>query len=284
MSKFLNLACGNVFLRDAAWVNADFQAMAPWVQSMDLLAPLPFSDHTFDLVYCSHFLEHIPRELVSGFLRECYRVLRPGGLIRLVLPDADEMFRQYLRFRDTQQHAQADFLMIEIVDQCVRSRSGGLLTDFYRQILALPDQERQPWQDFVKWRNGETFGQSLCVEVKPQPMGFAPRLASDGILRRIADRITRKTQRLKHQLGLSLLEPAFCRQNVSLALTGEKHHWLWDGYTLTQELGTVGFTRIQRMSASESQASDFPFYPLDLHADGSPRKGAESMYYEGLRL
>lgn len=50
----------------------------------DITKPLPFSEHTFDVVMLSHTLEHIsePYEL----LRECRRVLKPGGLLILAVP------------------------------------------------------------------------------------------------------------------------------------------------------------------------------------------------------
>jgi len=49
---------------------------------------------------------------------------------------------------------------------------------------------------------------------------------------------------------------------------------------LQQALEAVGFISVVRFSADSSAIADFPFYPLDLDADGLPRKGALSMYIE----
>jgi hypothetical protein len=75
--------------------------------------------------------------------------------------------------------------------------------------------------------------------------------------------------------------PTFRTQNVSLAGVGERHHWLWDFHQLQQELEAAGFTGVQHRTSNSSAIPDFPFHPLDIEADGSPRKGAESMLYRG---
>ena len=62
----------------------------------DLRRGIPFPDATFDVVYHSHVLEHIDREAAPGFLRECLRVLRPGGTLRVVVPDLERLARTYL--------------------------------------------------------------------------------------------------------------------------------------------------------------------------------------------
>jgi SAM-dependent methyltransferase len=57
---------------------------------------LPFPHETFDLVYSSHFLGVIEREEVPGLLAECLRVLKGGGVIRLVVGDLKLFARHYL--------------------------------------------------------------------------------------------------------------------------------------------------------------------------------------------
>ena len=48
---------------------------------------LPFKDHTMDVVYSSHAIEHLYEEDFIKFMKESERVLKPDGVFRLVIPD-----------------------------------------------------------------------------------------------------------------------------------------------------------------------------------------------------
>lgn len=61
----------------------------------DLASGIPFQDNCADVVYSSHFLEHLPRESAKKLVREAQRVLRPGGRIRLCVPDLEHAVRLY---------------------------------------------------------------------------------------------------------------------------------------------------------------------------------------------
>jgi ubiquinone/menaquinone biosynthesis C-methylase UbiE len=47
-----------------------------------------FADGSFDLVYSSLVLQHMPHSVAAGYLREFVRVVRPGGAIVIVVPQA----------------------------------------------------------------------------------------------------------------------------------------------------------------------------------------------------
>lgn len=53
----------------------------------DIVRGLPLPDGSAKAVYCSHVLEHIDRTSIVTALRNTYRILRPGGVFRLVVPD-----------------------------------------------------------------------------------------------------------------------------------------------------------------------------------------------------
>ena len=53
----------------------------------DLRKPFPWPDASARCVYSSHTLEHLDREQGRAFLAECARVLAPGGVLRIVVPD-----------------------------------------------------------------------------------------------------------------------------------------------------------------------------------------------------
>ena len=89
----LNLGCGPN-LRNG-WVNVDlFESGA---LALDLREPFPFPSRYVSRIYCSHFLEHLEYpEYAVGFVDECFRVLKPGGIIHLVVPDTALQLRAYL--------------------------------------------------------------------------------------------------------------------------------------------------------------------------------------------
>lgn len=64
-----------------------FEANWDKVIKCDASKRLPYKDESVNIIYSSHFLEHIPEEKGIQVLRECYRVLIKGGVMRLVVPD-----------------------------------------------------------------------------------------------------------------------------------------------------------------------------------------------------
>jgi predicted SAM-dependent methyltransferase len=76
------------------------QASIPWPNNVlrwDLRRRLPFADGRFAAVYSSHLLEHLYRSDALRLLRECRRVLKPGGAIRAVVPDLRSLVDAYVR-------------------------------------------------------------------------------------------------------------------------------------------------------------------------------------------
>jgi predicted SAM-dependent methyltransferase len=61
----------------------------------DAVTGLPVQDHSVEVLYSSHMLEHLDRNEADKFLKEAFRVLRPGGIIRLTVPDLKKQVAQY---------------------------------------------------------------------------------------------------------------------------------------------------------------------------------------------
>lgn len=61
----------------------------------DLRQGVPFHDESVDVIYTSHLLEHLNKKDGENFIKECYRALKKGGLIRISVPDLDIAFKTY---------------------------------------------------------------------------------------------------------------------------------------------------------------------------------------------
>jgi predicted SAM-dependent methyltransferase len=90
----VNVACGPFALD--GFVNVDLYKLAAHVIPWDCRWSLPLSDGSAAGVRAEHFVEHLePREELPAFLRDCLRVLAPGGVLRIVVPDAGRYLQAY---------------------------------------------------------------------------------------------------------------------------------------------------------------------------------------------
>jgi predicted SAM-dependent methyltransferase len=88
----LHLGCGS--RRFPGWLNLDMNRKGDI--TLDLRERLPFADGSARAVYSEHTLEHFYREHdAPHLLAECRRVLAPGGLLRITVPDGETFLRYY---------------------------------------------------------------------------------------------------------------------------------------------------------------------------------------------
>ncbi len=255
-SKLLNLGCGNHF--HPGWVNLDLAPADPSVQRYDLLQPLPFAPESFSVVYHSHLLEHLPRERALPFIRECFRVLIPGGILRVVVPDLETIVRLYLEnLRGAMEgdpvcQQRYDWSVIELVDQLARQHADG----------------------------GEMF-RYLCQEPIP---------ALDFVIQRFGYEITSKLDEIRSYVRSGLTPDVLAARRRAwgadevgrFRTSGEAHLWMYDRYSLRILLEAGGFSRVEVMSAHASRIPSFSHYGLDLLPDGSVRK-PDSLFMEAIK-
>jgi predicted SAM-dependent methyltransferase len=79
------------------FLNTDLYAPDP-LDRIDITKPLPFANETVDFVFCEHGFEHVTAPDGLRFLDECFRILIPGGTIRLCVPVLDRL--GYAQSRD----------------------------------------------------------------------------------------------------------------------------------------------------------------------------------------
>lgn len=92
----LRLHLGSGGSRHEGWVNIDLLG-PPTDLAWDLRKGIPFLEGLAEAVFHEHLLEHLPLTATLPLLRECRRVLRRGGVLRVGVPDAERYIRDYVR-------------------------------------------------------------------------------------------------------------------------------------------------------------------------------------------
>jgi predicted SAM-dependent methyltransferase len=78
------------------WTNIDMGMYKNISFQYDCRKKLPFRDGTVDRIRCEHVFEHLhKREEAPAFLGECLRCLRPGGVLRVIVPDLQLFIEAY---------------------------------------------------------------------------------------------------------------------------------------------------------------------------------------------
>lgn len=107
-----------------------FRNLPDNLQVHDFKKGIPFETGSVDAVYHSHMLEHLDRDIGKTFLLEVKRVLKPGSIQRIVVPDFETAAHAYLAHitdcesdtREAEKHGDYIGVMIE---QCVRREAFG---------------------------------------------------------------------------------------------------------------------------------------------------------------
>lgn len=119
------------FISDARWRRLN--EVDPDIIRWDIRKGIPFPDASVDLLYHSHFLEHLSRETVPVFLKECYRVLKTDGFLRVVVPDLEKKVNKYVEVihnlesneSDIETWKTYDLAVFDLFDQIVRKEAVG---------------------------------------------------------------------------------------------------------------------------------------------------------------
>jgi predicted SAM-dependent methyltransferase len=90
---YVHLGCG--FIDSPEFTNVDAEPLAHVHHVRDVRDLSVFNDASVDMVYACHVFEHIPPRDQSRVLWEWKRVLRPGGVLRLSVPDFELLVRIY---------------------------------------------------------------------------------------------------------------------------------------------------------------------------------------------
>ena len=268
--KYLNLGCGSRYSNMPEWTNLDFVSTGEGVIAHNLMNGIPVENESFDLAYHSHVLEHFTKDDGNKFLQECYRVLKPGGIIRIAVPDLERIAREYLKNLEQALKGDIDamhnyeWIKLELYDQVVRNVSGGNMAKYIFR-------EQIPNEDYVYERIGEE-GRSLRKS-------YLEHIDKSNILNIDSIKTVQKdkyfTQSLLKKIKRKLKESVFQNETKyfknlekensigKFRLGGEIHQWMYDRFSLSRLLGEIGFSEMKVKDAFSSKIEDWTRYELE---------------------
>jgi ubiquinone/menaquinone biosynthesis C-methylase UbiE len=245
--QMLNIGCGSKFHND--WINMDMASSAKEVRIANFLKGIPLADASMDVVYHSHVLEHFSRKDGEQLIAHCSRVLKPGGIIRIALPNLEVIVREYLANMekalagDRAAADNYDWMLLEMYDQTVRNKSGGEMGEWlFREKI--PNEAfvlKRVGTDVLKWR-----------EAAKNP---SPR-----------KKITWQDVKRKMRKTITSLMPGAIRKPLEIGqfrTGGEIHQWMYDRYSLKRLLEKNGFSQVEQRTAITSYISNWQDYGLD---------------------
>lgn len=273
--KYLNVGCGSRF--HSNWNNIDFNSTGKGVTAHNLGKGIPFPDESFDVVYHSHLLEHFSKTQAKTFVRDCYRVLRPQGVLRVVVPDLEQIARTYLIALEKASSgcqewaSNYEWILLEMYDQTVRNKSGGEMAAYLCQDNLVNEQ-------FILDRCG-VEAKKIIAAKKHQPTESRTKVLLKQIYRLCRYSSHRQDLLFKLLLGrqYSSWQIGQFRQN------GEPHQWMYDRYSLALLLEQCGLKNIVQRSPTESYIPEWASFNLDTEPNGTVYK-PDSLFMEAIKL
>jgi predicted SAM-dependent methyltransferase len=250
--KYLNLGCGVRFHTGAEWINADMAPADDRVVECNFLNGIPYPDNEFDLVYHSHVLEHFKKDDGRLFIKECYRILKPGAVIRIALPDLEKIAKEYIKnlqgVTNGQDNLEADYdwILLEMYDQTIRERTGGKMGDYLRSKI--------PNVAYVSRRIGDPTKNNSHVGTTDIKANLQRKQKTDGLAKRIKRKLSSMLMSLQDKQALAI---------GRFRMSGEIHQWMYDRYSLSRLLRESGFREIVQRTATDSYIPGWSAYQLD---------------------
>lgn len=257
----LNLGCGRRF--HPAWRNLDLAPGVAGVERWSAFEPIPAPEGSVDVCYSSHMLEHLSPARAVAFVAECHRVLKPGGILRLVVPDLEGIARNYLVSLELGDPARHAWATIELLDQMTRDHCGGMAAEFIR---AADGETRRMIR--------ERWGAEAAALDQSPPGSTPPRAAHP--LRRLLGAARDHIAARLGGVDLDSLRAARFRR------AGEIHRWMYDRKSLARLVESQGFVEAGPVSASGGRIAGWREFQLDCDTSGEPHK-PDSLFLEAVK-
>lgn len=248
---YLNIGCGPNYSHD--WFNIDSASGNSDVIVYNILSGLPFRNDSLEVIYSSHVLEHLREEEAIRLLQECFRTLKKGGILRIVIPDLEDIIDEYLRLRKSLSEDPSNeiialkykWILLEMFDQPSRNYTGGQMKEFIQS-------DGVKIEEYIKNRLG-SIADELFETGRKVPMANGKENFSFlKIIKRLINKI-RLSDREKELIATGKFRES-----------GEVHFWMYDKVSIKRLLTGMNFSSVSFMTAITSNIKDWEFYNLDI--------------------
>ncbi len=256
---YLNVGCGNKFHKN--WVNLDMSSDSMDVVTANLLNGVPFPENSFDVVYHSQVLEHFPKEKAQDFIRECFRVLKTDGIIRVVVPNLEYIVDEYKKFLNENLKNPNDlsatnyeWILLLMYDQTVRNYSGGQMAEFLKRHNITKE-------NYVIDSLG-CMGSSIReIDLSGDNYMIIKNLKKSFSSITMFKKAVRYLYRKIYQ---NIIPRSEASRIGTFRLGGQIHMWMYDRYSLARLLKDCGFIDISVKNPFESDIPNWSQYELDV--------------------
>lgn len=169
--NYLNLGCGSNYVD--GYINADFfYRFKIWKKytkklewQLDLRYPLICDDCVFDGVYSEHTFEHLYPDEVQSLLKELYRVMKNGAILRITVPDLEK----YVAFYNRDKHIKQEVFREKYQTGCSAIRN---MTQNYFHVSAWDYEELKNllknigYKEIEKMNYAQTRDKQLNLDLK----------------------------------------------------------------------------------------------------------------------
>ena len=237
--KILNLGCGSKI--HPKMINIDFFPLHSSVIKYNLLEPLSFKNNSIDLVYHANLLEHFDRSDGYKFLKDNYRILKKDGILRISVPNLENICREYIKILGKKKINKKKLLWIkiELLDQIARNKPGGEMSEILNKKNSL--------KSYIKQRIGN-------FKIKKEFL----------INKMSLNRVIKKMW----TIILGSLS-----QNWKIGKfrsSGEVHLWMYDQFSLKEILYEIGFKKTNLVNPYKSSSKWWLDNNLDISENGFP--------------
>ena len=215
----------------------------------DLRKSLPLPNDSFDAVYANHVLEHLTPEEGGRFTTDLLRVLKPGGICRIVVPDLESTCREYVRCLENVRTDRSDrnlhhyeLAVLKLIDQMVRDVPGGLILPILKSRRFDVEYIRSIW--------GDVFS----------------RYYPDAPQRSLREKIASHSPKELFFIALRRTQLFFWRNDPRR--TREANKWMYDSFSLRQLMEKCGFQDFAVKDHASSDIPDWSRYDFDRSSEG----------------